>query len=233
MDLWKHKSQKKFLPINHNYFSTRLYGVYFYCMKLICIGRNYVEHIEELGNERPENPIIFMKPDTAILKDNDPFYHPDFSNDIHHEVEVLIKIKKEGKSIRKEFASDYYNEIGLGVDFTARDLQSKLKANGHPWELAKAFNGSACISNFIRKEGRDMTKINFSLKKNGEIVQDGNTSLMLWSIDEIIAYVSQFILLKIGDIIFTGTPKGVGSIAIGDRLVGFLEEKKMFDFEIK
>lgn len=202
-------------------------------MKIICIGRNYVEHIEELGNERPDHPIIFMKPDTALLKNNDPFFYPDFSKDIHHEVEVLIKIKKEGKSIEKEFAHQYYDEIGLGVDFTARDWQSKVKEKGHPWEIAKAFNGSAPISKFISKGDRDMADINFKLEINGEERQNGNTSLMLWPIDEIVAYVSKFILLKTGDIIFTGTPKGVGSVKIGDRLVGFLEDQKMFDFEVK
>lgn len=202
-------------------------------MKIICIGRNYAEHIEELGNERPEHPIIFMKPDTAILKNNDPFYYPEFSNDVHHEVEILVKIKKEGKSIQKEFAHQYYDEIGLGIDFTARDWQSKVKEKGHPWEIAKAFNGSAPISKFIPKEDRDMTNVNFRLEVNGKEVQNGNSSLMLWPIDEIITYVSKFILLKTGDIVFTGTPKGVGPVKIGDRLVGYLEDKQMFDFEVK
>ena len=202
-------------------------------MKIICIGRNYAAHIDELGNERPEHPIIFLKPDTALLKNNDPFYHPEFSKEIHHEVEVLVKIKKEGKSIEKEFASNYYDEIGLGIDFTARDWQNIVKEKGYPWEIAKAFNGSAPVSHFISKGERDMTNINFRLEKNGEEVQNGNTQLMLWPIDEIISYVSQFILLKTGDIIFTGTPKGVGPVAIGDRLVGYLETEKMFDFEVK
>lgn len=202
-------------------------------MKIICIGRNYAAHIEELGNERPEHPIIFMKPETALIKNNGPFYYPDFSKDIHHEVEVLVKIKKEGKSIQKAFASSYYEEIGLGIDFTARDWQTIVKEKGHPWEIAKAFNGSAPVSPFIEKAGRDMTDLSFRLEKNGEVVQNGNTSLMLWPIDEIIAYVSQFILLKKGDILFTGTPKGVGPVAIGDQLVGYLEDQKMFDFEVK
>ena len=202
-------------------------------MKIICIGRNYVEHIEELGNERPEHPIIFMKPDTALLKNDDPFYYPDFSKDVHHEVELLVKIKKEGKSIKKEFAKEYYDEIGLGIDFTARDWQSKVKEKGHPWEIAKAFNGSAPISKFIPQGERDITNINFRLEVNDKEVQNGNTSLMLWPVDEIVAYVSQFILLKTGDIIFTGTPKGVGPVKIGDRLVGFLEDQKMFDFHVK
>lgn len=202
-------------------------------MKIICIGRNYAAHIEELGNERPSEPIIFMKPDTALIRNNDPFYHPDFTNDIHHEVEVLVKIKKEGKSIEKNFAGDYYDEIGLGIDFTARDWQGKLKEKGHPWELAKGFNGAAPISPFISKIGYDLKNLNFRLLKNDQEVQVGNTSLMLWPIDEIISYISKFILLKTGDIIFTGTPKGVGPIQIGDHLVGFLEDKKMFDFEVK
>ena len=202
-------------------------------MKIICIGRNYVEHIEELGNERPDEPIFFLKPNTALLKNNDPFFHPDFSDDIHYEVELLVKIKKEGKSINKEFASEYYDEIGLGVDFTARDLQTKAKDKGRPWEIAKAFNDSAPVSDFVSKESYDIKDTNFRLEKNGEIVQDGNTSLMLWTVDEIISYVSQFILLKIGDIIFTGTPKGVGQVKIGDHLVGYLEDKKMLDFEVK
>ncbi len=202
-------------------------------MKIICIGRNYAEHVEELGNERPAHPIIFMKPDTALLKNNDPFYYPDFSKDIHHEVEVLVKIKKEGKSIQKEFAHQYYDEIGLGIDFTARDWQTKAKEKGHPWELAKAFNSSAPVSQFIKKGDRNMTDINFKLEINGEEKQKGNTSLMLWPIDDLISYVSNFILLKTGDIVFTGTPKGVGPVQIGDRLVGYLEDQVMFDFEVR
>ncbi|MEM6829753.1 MAG: fumarylacetoacetate hydrolase family protein [Bacteroidota bacterium] len=202
-------------------------------MKIICIGRNFVEHIEELNNERPSEPIIFMKPDTALIKNNEPFYHPDFSTDVHHELEVLVKIKKEGKSIEQEFAGTYYDEIGLGIDFTARDWQKKLKEKGHPWELAKGFNGAAPVSTFVSKADFNLTDLNFKLTKNGEEVQNGNTSLMLWPIDEIISYVSKFILLKTGDIIFTGTPKGVGPVKIGDRLEGFLEDRKMLDFEVK
>lgn len=202
-------------------------------MKIICIGRNYAEHITELGNERPENPVIFMKPDTAILKDNEPFYYPDFSKDIHHEVEVLIKIKKEGKAINPQFAHKYYDEIGLGIDFTARDLQAKAKDKGLPWETAKAFNHSAPVSSFFSKGPFDLTKLNFRLEKNGEVVQKGNTSLMLWPVDELIAYVSRFFTLKTGDIIFTGTPKGVGPVQIGDRLVGYMEDHLAFDFEVK
>ncbi|MEM6643611.1 MAG: fumarylacetoacetate hydrolase family protein [Bacteroidota bacterium] len=202
-------------------------------MKIICIGRNYAAHIEELGNDRPDEPIIFMKPDTALLKENEPFYHPDFSEDVHHEVELLVKICKEGKSIKKEFAHTYYREIGLGVDFTARDWQNKLKDKGHPWELAKAFNGSAPISKFIPKSDLDLTNINFRLEKNDELVQSGNTGLMLFPVDEVISFVSRFIQLKIGDIIFTGTPEGVGPVAIGDRLKGYLEGEKLLDFEVK
>lgn len=202
-------------------------------MKIICIGRNYVDHIEELGNERPDSPVIFMKPDTALLKDNEPFYHPDHSNEVHHEVEVLVKIKKEGKSIDPAFASNYYDEIGLGIDFTARDTQSKLKTKGLPWELAKAFNGSAPISKFIDKKGFDLKNLNFRLEKNGEAVQQGNTSLMLWPIDEIIAFVSRYFTLKTGDIIFSGTPKGVSQVKIGDQLRGYIEDQLMFDFEVK
>ncbi len=202
-------------------------------MKIICIGRNYVDHIEELGNERPESPVIFMKPDTALLKDNEPFYHPDHSLEVHHEVEVLVRIKKEGKSIDPAFASNYYDEIGLGIDFTARDTQSRLKTKGLPWELAKAFNGSAPISKFIDKTGFDLKNLNFKLEKNGEMVQQGNTSLMLWPIDEIIAFVSKYFTLKTGDIIFSGTPKGVSQVKIGDRLTGHIEDQLMFDFEVK
>lgn len=202
-------------------------------MKIICVGRNYADHITELGNERPDEPVIFMKPDTAIIKNNEPFYHPDFSNDIHHEVEILVKIKKEAKSVAKEFANNYYDEIGLGIDFTARDIQTKVKEKGLPWERAKAFNGSAPISEFISKKDFDLNNLNFSLHKNGQLVQAGNTNLMLWKIDELIANISSFILLKTGDIIFTGTPKGVGQVVIGDRLSGFIENRQMFDFEIK
>jgi len=202
-------------------------------MKIVCVGRNYADHITELGNERPDEPVIFMKPDTAIIKNNEPFYHPDFSNDIHHEVEILVKIKKEAKSVAQEFAHKYYDEIGLGIDFTARDIQTKVKEKGLPWERAKAFNGSAPISEFISKKDFDLNKLNFHLDKNGQTVQEGNTELMLWKIDELISIISSFILLKTGDIIFTGTPKGVGQVQIGDRLVGYIENKQMFDFEIK
>lgn len=202
-------------------------------MKIICIGRNYADHIAELGNERPDAPVIFMKPDTAILRENEPFYYPDFSSDIHFECELLVKIKKEGKFIEEQFAHKYYDEIGLGIDFTARDIQSKAKAKGLPWETAKAFNGSAPVSPFISKEGFDLKKTTFELQVNGETRQQGDTSLMLWPVDELIAYVSRFFTLKTGDILFTGTPQGVGPVKVGDRLKGILAGREMFDFEVK
>lgn len=202
-------------------------------MKIICIGRNYTEHIEELGNEKPDEPVIFMKPDSALLRNNDAFYLPDFSNDIHHEVEVVVRINRVGKSIEQKFAGKYYDEIGLGIDFTARDLQSKLKSKGLPWERAKGFNMSAPISPFISKEGIDLTNLDFRLDINGKTVQKGNTAFMLFPIDEIIAYVSQYFTLKKGDLIYTGTPKGVGPVKMGDRLQGYLRDELMFDFEVK
>ncbi len=203
-------------------------------MKIIAIGRNYADHIEELNNERPDEPVIFMKPDTALLIDNEPFYFPSFSKDVHYEVEIVLKINNIGKNIQKEFAHKYYSEIGIGVDFTARDLQSKLKEKGLPWEKAKAFNGSAPISKFISKDKfENLNNLTFALKLNGKQVQEGNTSMMLWNFDEIIAYVSQFFTLKVGDIIFTGTPKGVGPVGIGDTLEAFIEDKSMLSFEVK
>lgn len=203
-------------------------------MKLICIGRNYVEHIEELANEKPENPVVFLKPDTSILLKKQPFFIPDFSDDVHHEVEILVKINRLGKYIDKKFAHKYYQEIGLGIDFTARDLQAQLKAKGLPWEKAKAFDGAAVIGNFVDKSNfQDVNNINFSLKKNGALVQVGNTSHMLWKIDELIAYVSQYFTLKIGDIIFTGTPAGVGKVNTGDELEGYIEDTKNFVVRIK
>lgn len=203
-------------------------------MKLICIGRNYTKHIEELANERPEHPVVFLKPDSSILLKKHPFVIPEFSNDVHHEVEILVKIKKIGKYIDQKFAHTYYDEIGLGIDFTARDLQSNLKAKGLPWEKAKAFDGSAVIGNWLPKETLgDVDTIGFTLEKNGEVVQDGNTSHMLWKIDELISYVSQYFTLKIGDIIFTGTPAGVGSVAINDKLKGFIGDTELFSINIK
>lgn len=203
-------------------------------MKIIAIGRNYAEHAKELNNPVPTTPVIFMKPETAILKDNKPFYHPDFSEDIHHEIEIVLKVSKEGKHISEKFAAGYYEEIGLGVDFTARDIQSKHKEKGLPWELAKAFDGSAPISAFVPKaKFADIYNINFKLDINGETRQQGNTSNLLFSFESIIAFVSRYITLKKGDLIFTGTPAGVGKVAVGDRLEGYLEGEKMLDFEVK
>ena len=203
-------------------------------MKIICIGRNYTEHIEELKNERPEEPVVFIKPDSAVLPKEQDFYIPDFSNDIHHEVELLIKIKKVGKHIEKRFAHKYYDEIGLGIDFTARDLQSELKAKGLPWEKAKGFDGAAVVGEWLPKtKFKDLNNIHFSLFKNGEEVQKGNTALMLWKVDELIAYVSTYFMLKKGDIIFTGTPAGVGKIKANDYLSGVLEQKELFAIKVK
>jgi 2-keto-4-pentenoate hydratase/2-oxohepta-3-ene-1,7-dioic acid hydratase in catechol pathway len=203
-------------------------------MNIYAIGRNYVAHIEELNNERPDEPVIFTKPDTSLLRNNEAFYYPDFSKNVHYEVEVIVQIDKRGKSIQEKFAHKYYNEIGLGIDFTARDLQSKAKAKGLPWTIAKGFHGSAPISKFIDKLSMgNLVDLNFRLEKNDKLVQQGNTSLMLYSIDQIIAYLSKYFTLKKGDIIFTGTPAGVGPVSIGDNLVGYIENKKMFDFEIK
>ena len=203
-------------------------------MKIICIGRNYTKHIEELQNERPTEPVVFLKPDTAILPKNMPFFIPDFSDDIHHEVEILVRINRVGKHIEPRFAHKYYDEIGLGIDFTARDLQSKLKEKGLPWEKAKAFDGSAVIGDFLsKKDFISLESINFELVKNGEVVQKGNTSHMLWNIDQLISHVSQYFTLKIGDIIFTGTPEGVGLVKPNDILEGFIENKKLFKIHIK
>ncbi|HAI36697.1 MAG TPA: 2-hydroxyhepta-2,4-diene-1,7-dioate isomerase, partial [Maribacter sp.] len=198
-------------------------------MKIICIGRNYTAHINELENERPEEPVVFIKPDSSVLPKQQDFYIPEFSNDVHYEVEVLVKIKKVGKHISKEFAPTYYDEIGLGIDFTARDLQSKLKEKGLPWEKAKGFDGAAVIGEWLPKtDFENINDLNFTLVKNNEVVQKGNTSLMLWKVDEIIAYVSTFFMLKKGDIIFTGTPAGVGKISPNDYLSGSLEDKELF-----
>lgn len=203
-------------------------------MKIICVGRNYADHISELNNERPTEPVIFLKPDSSILPNKNPFVIPAFSNDIHHEVEILVKICKVGKHIDAKFAHKYYEEIGLGIDFTARDVQNKLKEKGLPWEKAKAFDHSAVIGKFVSKNDfTSLDNINFELKSNGTTVQEGNTSLMLWKIDELIAYVSQYFTLKIGDIIFTGTPKGVAKVAEGDVLEGFIEGKSMFKILIR
>ena len=202
-------------------------------MKIICIGRNYAKHIEELANERPDNPVVFLKPYSAILPNKNPFFIPPFSNDIHYEVEVLIKINKVGKHIASKFAYKYYDEIGLGIDFTARDIQQKCKEKGLPWEKAKAFDGSAVIGNFYDKNEFDLENLSFQLLKNNEIVQKGNTQSMLWKIDELISYVSQYFTLKKGDIIFTGTPAGVGKVSENDVLIGNIEGLKAFQIKVK
>jgi len=202
-------------------------------MKIICIGRNYTEHITELKNEKPKNPVIFLKPDSAILAKNMPFFIPPFSNDLQHEVEILVKINKVGKYIDAKFAHKYYDEIGLGIDFTARDLQSKLKAKGLPWEKAKAFDGSAVLGNFYPKSEFNLESVSFQLLKNNKVVQNGDSKFMLWKIDELIAYVSQFFTLKKGDVIFTGTPAGVGQVNPNDILIGKLEDFESFKIKIK
>ncbi len=203
-------------------------------MKIICIGRNYTKHIEELQNERPDEPVVFIKPDSAILLKEYPFVIPEFSNDIHHEIEIIVKISKVGKYIEPKFAHKYYDEISVGIDFTARDLQQQLKDKGLPWEKAKAFDGSAVIGNFLpKKDFSSLESINFELTNNGKTVQKSNSSLMLWKIDELIAYVSQFFTLKIGDIIFTGTPEGVAAVKSNDVLEGFIEENKLFRIQVK
>jgi len=202
-------------------------------MKIICIGRNYAKHIAELENERPNNPVVFLKPDSAILAKKMPFFIPPFSNDVHYEVEILVKINKVGKYIDKKFAHKYYSEIGLGIDFTARDVQAKCKEKGLPWEKAKAFDGSAVIGEFYPKENYDLENLKFNLLKNDQLVQDGTTSAMLWKIDELISYVSQYFTLKKGDIIFTGTPAGVGKVEENDILVGTIEDKEAFRIKVK
>jgi 2-keto-4-pentenoate hydratase/2-oxohepta-3-ene-1,7-dioic acid hydratase in catechol pathway len=203
-------------------------------MKIICIGRNYTNHIKELANERPEEPVVFIKPDSAVLPKEQDFYIPEFSDEIHYEVEVLVKIKKVGKHIDKKFAHKYYDEIGLGIDFTARDLQRKLKEKGLPWEKAKGFDGAAVVGKWLKASNfKDVNNLSFSLFKNEEEVQKGNTNLMLWKIDELISYVSKFFMLKKGDIIFTGTPAGVGKIQANDYLSGVLEAQELFTVKIK
>ncbi|BDB53570.1 fumarylacetoacetate hydrolase family protein [Flavobacterium ammonificans] len=203
-------------------------------MKIICIGRNYTNHIAELKNERPTEPVVFMKPDSAVLLKQHPFVLPEFSNDVHHEIELIVKINKVGKYIEPKFAHKYYDEISVGIDFTARDLQDQLKAKGLPWEKAKAFDGSAVIGEFVPKDQfASLEDVNFELLKNGEIAQKGNSSLMLWKIDELVAYVSQFFTLKIGDIIFTGTPEGVAAVNPNDVLEGYLEGQQLFRIQVK
>lgn len=203
-------------------------------MKIIAIGRNYAEHIAELNNETPDEPVIFTKPDTALLRNNEAFYFPEFSNDIHYEVEIVLKINREGKYIAEKFAHKYYSEIAIGIDFTARDLQSKAKKKGLPWALAKGFNGSAPISTFRPiTDFEDLNNLNFGLKVDGELRQQGNTKLMIYSFDYIISYISKFITLKKGDLIFTGTPKGVGPVHVGNKLEAFVENENWLEFEIK
>lgn len=203
-------------------------------MKIIAIGRNYAAHAKELNNAVPTKPIIFLKPDTAVLKDNKPFYIPDFSSDIHYELEVVLKICKEGKHIAEKFASNYYDEIGLGIDFTARDIQADHKEKGLPWELAKAFDNSAAVSNFLPKSDfKNLYQLQFELQINKETRQKGDTSNLLFSFENIIAFVSQYITLKKGDLIFTGTPEGVGAIKTGDHLEAWLEGKQLLNFNIK
>ncbi|MEZ4778763.1 MAG: fumarylacetoacetate hydrolase family protein [Flavobacteriaceae bacterium] len=203
-------------------------------MKIICIGRNYTDHIAELKNERPTEPVVFIKPDSSVLLKNNPFIIPEFSQDIHYEVEVLVKINKIGKYIDKKFAHKYYDEIGLGIDFTARDLQNQLKEKGLPWEKAKAFDGAAVVGNFLQKDTfKNLNDITFTLEKNGEVVQKGNTSFMLWKIDDLIEYISKYFTLKIGDIIFTGTPAGVGKVSPSDVLKGCIENQEMFSIKVK
>ena len=202
-------------------------------MKIICIGRNYAKHIEELANEKPTSPVVFLKPDSAILPKNNPFFIPPFSNDVHYEVEILVKINKVGKFIDVKFAHKYYDEIGLGIDFTARDIQDQCKEKGLPWEKAKAFDGSAVIGEFYPKKQFDLDTISFQLYKNNTLVQDGKSNTMLWKIDELIAYVSQYFTLKKGDIIFTVTPEGVGKVSENDVLKGVLEGREVFNIRVK
>lgn len=203
-------------------------------MKIIAIGQNYTEHNKELNSKHPTEPVVFMKPDSALLKNNKPFYLPDFSEDLHYETELIVKINRLGKNISPQFAHRYFAEIGLGVDFTARDLQRKLKNNGHPWEVAKAFDNSAVIGGFLPvSELGDIHQIEFRLDLNGVTVQQGNSKDMIFPVEELIAHVSRFFTLKIGDILFTGTPAGVGPVKVGDRLEGYIFATKMFDFKIK
>ena len=203
-------------------------------MKIICIGRNYHDHISELKNKITKEPLFFLKPDTAIQPKGHPFFIPDFSNNIHYEVELVIKISKNGKNINEQFSHKYYEEIGLGIDFTARDIQQKCKELGHPWEKAKGFDGSAQISHkFMNKNDLDLKNINFKLEKNQQRVQNGNSKDMIYSFDYIISYVSKFYTLRAGDLIYTGTPAGVGKVEIGDKLAGYLNEEKILSVNIK
>ena len=203
-------------------------------MKIICVGRNYASHIDELQNEKPKEPLLFLKPDTSILQKNQPFFIPNFTTDIHYEVEILVRINRIGKHIQTKFATKYYQEIGLGIDFTARSIQKELKEKGLPWEKAKAFDGSTIIGDWISKTNfKDLNNLSFSLERNGSLVQASNTSCMLWKIDELISYISEYFTLKIGDILFTGTPSGVGAIYKNDILIGYLEGKQSFLVKVK
>jgi acylpyruvate hydrolase len=202
-------------------------------MKIFCVGRNYADHAKELNNDIPTEPLIFMKPATALLLDDKPFYHPDFSINIHYELELVVKIKKNGRSIEPAFASTYYDELGLGIDFTARDLQDSLKSKGHPWELAKAFDHSAVLGGFISKDTFDMADIRFELHKNGNVVQQGHTANLIFSVDHLICYISRYFTLQQGDLIYTGTPAGVGKVSIGDQLLGILEGQQLIYCEVK
>jgi acylpyruvate hydrolase len=204
-------------------------------MRIFAIGRNYAEHIKELNNERPDEPVIFTKPDTAVIRNNGPFYYPEFTKDVHHEVELVLRICKEGKNIQDKFASKYFDAIGVGIDFTARDLQQKAKEKGLPWDIAKGFNGSAPISDkfLLVSDFKDLRNINFSLSINDEVRQQGNTSLMLFNFDYIISYLSKFFTLRTGDLIFTGTPKGVGPVKVGDRLAAYIENEKLLEFDVR
>ncbi len=203
-------------------------------MKIICIGRNYAEHAKELNNAVPESPVFFMKPDSALLINNKPFFYPSFSKEIHYETEIVLKICRLGKAIQPQFANRYYEEIGIGIDFTARDLQNKCKKEGHPWEIAKAFDQSAALGKFVAKSSLpDLSAITFRLDLNGVTVQNGNTRDLLFPFDQVIAYVSTFITLKTGDLIYTGTPAGVGPVKIGDHLVASIEGQTLLDFRVK
>ena len=203
-------------------------------MKIICVGRNYRDHVAELNNPVPDNPVLFLKPDSSILKNNEPFFIPDFTNSIHHEVELVLRVCKVGKNIQKQFAHRYYDQIGIGIDFTARDLQQQLKQKGLPWEICKAFDGSAPIGSFFAVSSfHDVHDISFSLLKNGETVQQGNSSQMIFTFDDLIVYISRFFTLKMGDLIFTGTPAGVGPVAINDRLQAFIGSELALDMKVK
>lgn len=202
-------------------------------MKIICIARNYQDHAKELNNETPENPVFFIKPDSALLQKNRDFYLPEFSNNIHYEAEVVLKINKTGKYIQREFAHNYFEEVSLGIDFTARDLQNELKSKGLPWEIAKGFDGSAVVGNFLPKNKLDLSKLSFSLSRNNQIVQQGNTQHMIHDFSNIIAAASKYFTLKTGDLIMTGTPAGVGQVFENDQLVGQIEEQIVFDISVK